>query len=469
MADYTSRAAELNKEIDELQPKLNEDAVKRMRQAVSDYAALREACLDELVTIVSDQSESTRDTASRWTSRCDSMRGSIAQPFDNQIKSIAPPEALSAALAWQGKAITDEDKFFSTLASINAASTRDYLVANQASLKEYAKTLDEKWKKITGEEDKLHADEQKAYAEMLDLVRKVVRELGDRHKTALEKIRSAQQEATDFLKIDKMADALLKVGGVKIQTLGSVIKVAAQTVGFYNQIWLDTNPAIMARMANIRALIQAEKGGILPLFKETRKQVAEYWEKNGIDRAKNMVSGARSSLDSWLSSCPTSAQRDDAKRFYDEAYGAIEKHIKVVEDAASEFEKRWNGVFKGPLSSSVADDLVDAVEWKANARTLVEAGTFASLEDLKEQMAGGYYDSSFEDSLVKMREMVATLPEGVRAEPLAMVDALKKEIETTVRDRVLEFQKQIAGSLDWFQPSALEKALDHDELKNDLN
>lgn len=469
MADYTSRADELLKEIDALQPKLNEDAGKRMRQAVSDYLALRKACLDELVTIVSDQSESTKDTVSRWTSRCESMRGSIAAPFDNQIKPIAPPEVLAAALEWQGKTVTSEDKFFSTLASINAASVRDYLVANQSSLKEYTATLDEKWKKITGEEDKLHADEQKAYAEMLELVRKVVKELSQKHKEAYEQMRSAAQEAVNFLKLDKVADVLLKAGGVKIHTLGSVIKATAQTVGFYNQIWLDTNPAIQARMANIQALIQAEKGGILPLFKETRKQVAEYWEKNGIDRAKNMVSSAKSSLDGWLSGCPTSAQRDDAKRFYDEAYGAIEKHIKVVEERASEFEKKWNGVFKGPLSSSVADDLVDAVEWKANARTLVEAATFASLDDLKKQMAGGYYDSSFEDSLVKMREMVAELPEGVRSEPLAMVDALKKEIETTVRDRVVAFQAQIAGSLDWFQPSSLEKALDHEPLKSDLN
>lgn len=467
MPDYTSRADELIKEIEALQPRLPEEAAKKMRQAVADYLALRKACLDDLLQIASDQGSSTRETAGRWTDRCNSMRSSILQPFENQLKSITPPEALAIVSEWQGKTVTNEDKFFSSLAGVNAASVRDYLVANQQSLKDYTQTLDEKWKKITGEEDKLHTEEQKAYKEMLELTNKVVKDLSEKHRTAYEQIRKAEQEVLDVLKVEKAADVILKALDIKLHGAGSVIKSAAQTVGLFNQIWLETNPAILGRMANYQALVQAEKGGVLPLFKETRKQVAEYWEKNGIDKAKNMVSGARSSLDNWLSSCPTSAQKDDAKRFYDAVYSAIEKHIAAVETTASEFEKKWNGVFKGALSSTVVDDLIDFNEWKMNARTFVEAGTFAAVDDLVKQM-DGYYSSSFQDSLGQLKEMVSGLPEGSRAGALEAVEALRKEIESTIRDRIVAMHQQIANSLNWFQPGAIEKAFDRSELKGAL-
>jgi hypothetical protein len=467
MPDYTSRADELTKEIDALQPRLPEEVTKKMHQAVYDYLPLRKACLDELLEIASDQSSSNKETAGRWTGRCNTMRSSVIQPFENQLKSITPPEALVIVSEWQGKTVTNEDKFFSTLAGVNAASVRDYLVANQQSLKDYTQTLDEKWKKITGEEDTLHAEEQKAYKEMLELTNKVVKELSEKHKTAYEQIRKAEQEVVDILKVEKAADVIMSVLEIKLPGAGAVVKSVAQTVGLFNQVWLESNPAILGRMANYQSLVQAEKGGILPLFKETRKQVAEYWEKNGIDKAKNMVSGARSSLDSWLSSCPTSAQKDDAKRFYDAVYSAIEKHIQAVEASASEFEKKWNGVFKGALSATVVDDLVDSKEWSLNAKEFVEAGTFAVVNDLVKQM-DGYYSSSFQDSLGRLKEMVSGLPEGSRAGALEAVEALRKDIESSIRDRIVAIHQQIAGSLNWFQPSAIEKAFDRSELKRAL-
>src|SRR5262249_61132135 len=101
------------------------------------------------------------------------------------------------------------------------------------------------------------------------------------------------------------------------------------------------------RPANKKALVQAEKGGVLPLFKETRRQVYEYWDRNNAERARDWLAKAKSSLEEWLTACPTYGQQDDAKRFYEEAFKLVEKHLKNVEAVASEVERTWNGVVKG--------------------------------------------------------------------------------------------------------------------------
>jgi hypothetical protein len=64
--------------------------------------------------------------------------------------------------------------------------------------------------------------------------------------------------------------------------------------------------------------------------------------------------------------------------------------------------------------------------------------------------------------------MVSGLPEGSRAGALEAVEALRKDIESSIRDRIVAIHQQIAGSLNWFQPSAIEKAFDRSELKRAL-
>jgi hypothetical protein len=338
------------------------------------------------------------------------------------------------------------------------------MVNNLQGMKDYTQTLDEKWRRITGEEDKLHAEEQKLYQEMLDTTKRITQELAEKEKTVKEQ---AGRGAQLILKgAEKGADIIEYVLDLPDGS-GDAIEKAAEALGDATEKWLESNAAIQGRAANYQALVQAEKGGILPLFKETRKQVEEYWEKNGVDKAKAMIDGGKSSLDSWLSGLPTSAQKDDAKRFYDAAYSALEARFKELESVAKDFESKWNGVFKGALAASTVDHLVESAPWRMNARTLAEIGTPALVDALIKNM-DGYYELSFDESLDKLSQAVSQFPEERREEAKRAVEAVRKAAESSIRDRIKALQQKIGESLNWFQPSALEKTFSRDELKDTL-
>ena len=161
---------------------------------------------------------------------------------------------------------------------------------------------------------------------------------------------------------------------------------------------------------------------MLPLFKETRKQVYEYWDKNNIERARDWMKKFQSSLESeWVSACPTYAQQDDAKDFYKAAFERVEKHLKAVEYVAKRFEEKWNGVFKGALAPKTIDELVDSTAWRTNAETLISIRTPAVINDLLDKM-DGYYEESFEAPLEKLKDKVEDLSGEAKEETLRAVD-----------------------------------------------
>lgn len=478
MPDYSSRTDELLKEIDAMPASLPEEGRKKMREAVTAYVALRKAALDDLLKILEDASESATDTAGNWRSRCDSARSSLADPLENALKNVVlDAEAAAAGYRWQMETKAKEEQFFSTLSGINAASVRDYMVKNLKSLKDYTATLDEKWKKIASEEDKLQAEEQKLYKEMLDMTNGIIKTLAEKERTFQEKaVAAAAKAAAVAAKSKELSKAALEkiiefVTGMGVEfpdEYGDLAAMGAEQLKDALEKWLANHALFKARVANYQALVQAEKGGILPLFRETREDVEEYWQKNGTEPAKRMIEGGKSSMDSWLSGLPTSAQKDDAKRFYDAAYAALEKHFKAVESAAADFEKKWNGIFKGALSPTVGDELVDSAAWRMNARTLAEIGTPDLVDALIKRM-DGYYEVSFEEPLDQLKAAVEQFPEEHRANAVRAVEEVKKSVEASVRDRIKDMHRQIAESLNWFKPAEIEKVFDRGELKDALD
>ncbi len=230
------------------------------------------------------------------------------------------------------------------------------------------------------------------------------------------------------------------------------------------ELSLELNPLIQERVANYRNLVQAEKGGLLRIFKERRQQVYEYWNKNGSDTSRVWLDRSRSSLDDWLSACPTSGQKEDAKRFCVEAYSLVEKHWKRVEEVGKAFEDKWSGVFYGALRPTTEDKLIDSVAWGRNAQSLndlkipeLREAFVKSLEDV--------YEVSFSQPLSKLQAFVDSLPDEQKAQASQAVATIRQKIESDVRDRIKTLQKQIGDSLAWFQSSSIEQTFDRSELK----
>lgn len=183
------------------------------------------------------------------------------------------------------------------------SQVRDYLCANRESLKAYTETLDQKWRAIVDEGNKLQSEEKKLYEEMLATTKRIIDELTQADRTMKEKIGYAG--TFPLLAVEKLGGMAADLAGLP-DGAGEAAEKAAEYAREKLQDWIESNQTLQGRAANYRALVQAEKGGVLPLFKETRQQVYEYWDRNNLDRARDWVQRFRTSLENeWVTACPT--------------------------------------------------------------------------------------------------------------------------------------------------------------------
>jgi hypothetical protein len=465
VADYPKRPDEMLKELDAIKSVLPEQAVKNFADAIARYRPWRRGALEELLRILEDDDDD--EQARTWTDRCERFRAEAPDHFENALNNIQlPTEAAAAGYRWQLALMANEARFFETLGKVNAAQVRDYLCANRESLRTYTDALDQKWRAIVDEGNKLQADEKKVYDEMMATTRRIVDELTQADRTLKEKMGYAG--TFPLLAIEKLGGTAADLIGLP-DGVGEAAEKAAEYAREKMQAWLEANRALQGRAANYRALLQAEKGGVLPLFRETRRQVYEYWEKNNPERARDWLNRFRQSLESeWVASCPTCGQQDDAKDFYKAGLERVEKHFKAVEEVAKRFEEKWTGVFKGPLAPRTIDELVDSQSWRVNAETLVSIRTPEVVNKLLDQL-DGYYEESLEQPLGKLKDKADDLPEGARQQAVQAVDRAKKRVEESIRARLVQYRNEIGASLRWFESDEIRKTLDRSALEDDLD
>lgn len=464
MSDFSKRPDELLKEMEVVKPLLPEQAVKNFQDAISKYKAWRQEALDDLLKVLEEDDDDA--SARSWIDLTSTMRSDAPEFFEDSLNNIElSTEAAADAYRWQLTVMANEGKFFEALGRANAAEVRDYLCANRESLKAYTETLDQKWRAIVDEGNKLQSEEKKLYEEMLSATRRIVDELTQADRTMKEKIGYAG--TFPLLAIEKHGSAAASLAGLP-DGVGEAAEKAAEYAREKMQAWLESNEALHGRVANYRALVQAEKGGLLPLFKETRRQVYEYWDKNNLDRARDWIQRFRTSLENeWVTACPTYGQQDDAKSFYEAAFERVEEHFTAVEDVAKRFEEKWRGVFLGALAPQTIDELVDSTSWRLNAETLISIRTPEIINKLLDQL-DGYYEESLVEPLEQLKGKADALGGEAREQTLQAVDRARKRVEDSIGARITQFRSEVGASLRWFEPDELKKALDRSELEDDL-
>jgi hypothetical protein len=472
MPDYSARGAEFLREIEALAPALPPPVLASMRDLVSNYLPKRNACLEDLLRLVEDDSSGNKDNVTKWQDRCGSMRSSINGFFDKVAGSAPITEEQKARIdRWQFSAIASEDKFFSKLGSVRIASIRDYLVANRQSLTTYTGELEQKWRALVDNEKQLQSDEQRVYAEMLDRVKGSIRELAEKERTAREKavvvaegVRRVAADSAGAKVVGGFAKMLLAQIGITTSLQSDTIKQMAAYPAVYVDVWLATNDHILGRIRQFESLVNAEKGGVLPLFKETRRQVYEYWERNNAGRAKEMIDKGRVSLDEWLAACATDGLRDDAQRFYNDVYSRTETHLKAVQSIARDFEARWEGVFKGALAVRTCDEFVDAAGWRTRAAELASVQLGSVAESMKAKM-DGYYEESFALPLTQLKELVRDSNEPEKDEVIRVVDALITQAKTEIGNRVQQMRQEIDRTRALLEGGNFPNLLAHGDMK----
>jgi hypothetical protein len=462
---FDRRPEEMLRELEPLRAVLPAQAIQNFESAIARYKSWRSEALDDLLAVLAedDDDESVRS----WIDLCSSMRAEAPDHFDDALNNIPlESEAAAAGYRWQLTLMAHEAKFFEELSKVNAAQVRDYLVTNRANLAEYTRTLDDKWRAIVENGNKLQSEEKKIYAEMLDTTRRIVADFVAAERTAAEQMVYAG--TFPLIAIEKLGDLLAELARLP-EGMGEVLVKLAEHLRAKMMAWLEANRALEGRIANYQALVQAEKGGVLPLFKETRREVYEYWERNKVDVARDWMSRFRTSLESdWAGRCPTSGQQEDAKAFYAAAFERVEKHLQAVEAVAREFEDKWTGVFKGALAPKTIDELVDSQSWRINAEELIAIRTPEVVSDLLDNL-DGYYEESLERPLTSLLDKVRDLPQTAQDEARRAVEQAKKRVEESIKTRIEDLQKQVGESLRWFEPAKIQQAFDRKALEAELD
>lgn len=464
MADFSRRPDELLKELEAIKPVLPDQAVKRFEEAIAKYKAWRREALEDLLEVLEEDDDD--ESARSWIDLCSTMRADAPEFFEDALTNIVlTTEAGATAYRWQLTVMANEARFFEALGKVNAAQVRDYLVTNRHSLRDYTQTLDQKWRAIVDEGNKLQTEEKKLYDEMLAMTNRIVEEFKAMDRTYQEQVRYVGQ--FPLLAVEKIGGTVADLAGLP-DGVGEAAEKLAEWLREKNQAWLEGNRALQGRAANYRALVQAEKGGVLPLFKETRRQVYEYWDRNNTERARDWMNRFRQSLESeWVTACPTYGQQDDAKDFYKAALERVETHLKAVESIGKAFEEKWNGVFKGALAPKTIDELVDGTSWRVNAEALVSIRTPAVVTEVLNTM-DGYYEESFERPLKRLIDKADDLEGAPREEALKAIALARTRVEASVRERIRSFRNDVAATLRWFESDEVKKTLDRSELESNL-
>jgi hypothetical protein len=173
---------------------------------------------------------------------------------------------------------------------------------------------------------------------------------------------------------------------------------------------------------------------------------------------------ARSSLDDWKSRYATSAQRDDAGRFSADVYSKIKDRWKSVKNVADKFEERWRGIFYGQLAPEIEDKLTDAAEWKQNVDALVSMGIVDIGQTVLNE-CDEIYKVNLDEPLTQLLARIENLPDEQKAEVKEAVEEIQEKIRSQIRELLVSLHRQVAETLNWFQPEAIQELLDRGDLQ----
>lgn len=439
----------------------------RYREAAAQYGEARNRCLNELLQLVADDGAGSTNAA-RWTELCEATGKIPGYLFEEAIRilaSIVGPNALTSS-SQIVRARENEKDFFNSLGLVVAADARDYIVANLQELQRYTESLDKAWEQIISQVEETHKDEQESYKEILELVKEAARQMAEDKKTWKEK--SAEFASALAGAIGKLGDIIEKAFDLQ-EGSGKIIEIAGEFLKERLEAWAKWNKYLKDKMERLLKSIEEEKGGALPIFKEMRDQVYKYWNEKGAKTSRVHLEAARSSLDSWKSSLPTSGQKDDAESFSADVFNLLSNHMNRVEEVAKDFEEKWNGIFLGPLQPTTQDKLTDAPRWKQDVESLVEveladqaAEFLSNLEEI--------YGKSYTEPFSKLEEAVKDLPDENehKKEVLDAVADLREQIQSQIAERLPPLKEQIDNVRQQLAPGSIQKTLEErvSEIEN---
>ncbi|MDQ1280128.1 MAG: hypothetical protein QG670_1390, partial [Thermoproteota archaeon] len=377
MVEYNARWEEFEKGVIEAEEKdyrqVGDDPAKTLpittratllSKSFSIYMDWRDRTLQEGLKMLEEESTSITGSGqrARWSEHF-SKKGQEALKII--LDSVKEYDKAPNLRKFGEEAAGQESQFFAQLARAPLAWVQGQLQQYTREFYKEMNNLEGKWRTL-GDQD---------------------RSIDDKIRETSKKILSIQQDAVnEFISNERGLEDTTKtlVNKLKDAPSGTVppyIKYPLQVVDWY----LERLKALRISTVEYTGKIQENyryEDTIVVMFTQTREMVREFMDKTNLATAvEEYNESCRNALD-MASQCPTSRQRDDAKKFVEKGISKVEKFLNNFKEEYSEFVSDNKGIFVGPVNDKTLEELLEIQERKRTWEEIEHFNIQSKLQDL---------------------------------------------------------------------------------------
>lgn len=448
MPSFDKRKQELKDRFTVIQGLLPFEEVTRILAALDRYGALRDQILTDVAFAATEPGRDKQE--SRYASAIARGR-EVVDVLDDMLDGVSEPSAK--AMEFRGMATVEEQRFWSTLESLQLGGVHDLLLAKDLFLEDYTRVLQAKWDSMTEADRAIDELERSATEELNAMIRRSV----EGGAPALDRAGQAMRAFTDELKSIKkdlmvfLAETL-KEAGVNKQVaetfaylvtkwlqskltgvLGSNGKQVFEALSaWYNDILVVyLNGTFSQKVYEIKSRM-ANQNAVIATFTTTRREADEFIRTNGFDVAKQIWQSVDSAMDGWVSGLMGDGCKGDGQAFADYVMEGMSKRLDHIEDVYNNFISENQGRFLGSLRVDVEEALLETRVWEDREATLLGHGLESRLRTWREGLVDSklLVDNAFGELSYNLNEVPSDVQYAIKVEMDKLRDQVISQIHT---------------------------------------
>lgn len=384
MGDYSQRSTELAALVAEFAAASpSEQERQHFAARVPEYLEARRRRLDELVEAIADVCEAGSEPEPRWRRVVEGLATDAAHILGQILSGIGEPSAAAIALKYRMQ--SEEERFIRPLLDAGVAARWGQLGPLRREVDTMDRSLRARWAGLVEKS----AEIDRAQGELATAIR-------DRLRTLRED--AAREQTAAAAALASAADTASRLGDGNTDErwyeraragIGPVFATVAATTAAASASADRTAAAATAartELARLRALQEAEVGGLHRLFHEARAEAAQLRAASRADRGTALVREGQDLLASWAAAQTGSALQSDAGALARDLAGRTAPALAALTAAWDALIREHDGRFFGSLSSATTAALRHPSEWAARQGWYAELP--AALAELRARGGG---------------------------------------------------------------------------------
>jgi hypothetical protein len=357
MADYGARLDELQAEV--LKPQeqdlrlVAEGAVQAQVLArytgymagIVKYIDWRDRALNDAFPLLKEESSSTKGVSqqSRWIEHFAKRGDEAFRTLTDLIKDKDLEKFAPNLKKFAEKVVEQESRFYALLREMPLGFLQGQLQEYTREFRDESKNLEDKWKSLGDQDRSIDQKAADTTQQVMRIMHETVQKVTENQRGIAEKLRNVKIDPNKPITGSTMnALSLILQGGV--QYLMTTVEPYRASMQSYTDAFLQQHKM---------------EETIVIVFAQIREAVREFLRKTNLDSAvKEYNDMTRASLDK-TAQCPTTRQREDAKKFADKAIEHVRPFMDKFKTEYERFIDQHRGIFVGAVSTKTIEDLLE--------------------------------------------------------------------------------------------------------------